>query len=199
MYLRGLYSVYVYDIPVPGPHIGLGEIPQKIEKNLSCGKKEETFRRATEEDPSPGWREARGVMWPDEQRYNTFKEYDRNVWITGSSSADSLSSCLFKRFALKAKLKVIPLTIWSSFQSHPLLFIKLSTLPRRSKHNSLYFEQDDEQSKTSEWLPEETHEIDDWNAFLEKYLPKFLFWITFVSRPQRHLFFLLGYPKADNR
>jgi len=30
---------------------------QIIEKNLSGEKREETFRRATEEDPSPGWKE----------------------------------------------------------------------------------------------------------------------------------------------
>jgi len=41
-------------------------------------KREETFRRATEEDPSPEWTEARDDMCTDEQRYshNTFNEYD---------------------------------------------------------------------------------------------------------------------------
>jgi len=34
----------------------------KIEKTLSQGKREETFRRATEEDASPGWTEDRDVM-----------------------------------------------------------------------------------------------------------------------------------------
>jgi len=31
-------------------------------RKLSGGKSEEPFRRATEEDPSPGWTEARDVM-----------------------------------------------------------------------------------------------------------------------------------------
>jgi len=35
---------------------------KEIEKTLSGEKREETFRRATEEDPSPGWTEAIDVM-----------------------------------------------------------------------------------------------------------------------------------------
>jgi len=37
---------------------------EKIGKKTFTGKKkrEETYRRATEEDPSPGWTEARDVM-----------------------------------------------------------------------------------------------------------------------------------------
>jgi len=53
--LKGIYNLYSYDILVPGPHIGSG-------KNLSREKREETFSRATEEDPSPGWTEAIDVM-----------------------------------------------------------------------------------------------------------------------------------------
>jgi len=41
---KGLYNLYSYDIPVPGPHIGSAKTPEK---------REETIRRATEEDPSP--------------------------------------------------------------------------------------------------------------------------------------------------
>uniref|UniRef100_A0A8C2ZFW0 Thymus, brain and testes associated n=1 Tax=Cyclopterus lumpus TaxID=8103 RepID=A0A8C2ZFW0_CYCLU len=49
--LRGLYNLYTYDIPVPGPHIESGKTPPK---NLFHREtREETFRRATEEDPSP--------------------------------------------------------------------------------------------------------------------------------------------------
>ena len=55
--LWGLNSLYTYDIPVPGPHIGSGKTPPKkiSGKTLSQGKKrgEETWGRATEEDPSP--------------------------------------------------------------------------------------------------------------------------------------------------
>jgi len=54
--LRGLYN----------PHIG-SIAPKKEEKKLSQGKRGKTFRRATEEDPSPGWTEARDVQ--NEQRY----------------------------------------------------------------------------------------------------------------------------------
>jgi len=37
---------------------GIRKNSQQIEKTLSQGKKkEETFRRATKEDPSPGWTE----------------------------------------------------------------------------------------------------------------------------------------------
>jgi len=57
MFLRGLYKLNTYDIPVPGPHIGSEKTP-KTEKNLYGVKREETFRRATEENPSPGWTEA---------------------------------------------------------------------------------------------------------------------------------------------
>jgi len=35
---------------------------QEIEKTLSLGESEETFRRATEEDPSPGWTESIDAM-----------------------------------------------------------------------------------------------------------------------------------------
>jgi len=46
-----LQSVHL-DTPVPKPHIGSG----KTANNPSWGKKrEETFKRATKEDPSPGW------------------------------------------------------------------------------------------------------------------------------------------------
>jgi len=56
---RDLQSVHI-DIPVPGPHIR--ENSQEIETTLSRGKSEETLRRGTEEDPSPGWTETRDVM-----------------------------------------------------------------------------------------------------------------------------------------
>jgi len=53
-----LQSVHI-DIPVPKPHIGSGKTP----KQPSTGeKREETFRRATEEDPSPRWTGAIDVM-----------------------------------------------------------------------------------------------------------------------------------------
>jgi len=55
---RAFQSVHI-DIPVPGPHIGSGKTPPK---NFYRGKSEEPFRRATEEDPSPGWTEAIDVM-----------------------------------------------------------------------------------------------------------------------------------------
>uniref|UniRef100_A0A8C2ZT58 PLA2c domain-containing protein n=1 Tax=Cyclopterus lumpus TaxID=8103 RepID=A0A8C2ZT58_CYCLU len=48
MCLRGLYNLYTYDIPVPGPHIGSGKTPNKTEK------KREQQRRI----PLPGWTEA---------------------------------------------------------------------------------------------------------------------------------------------
>jgi len=52
------------DIPVPEPHIGSGKTP----KQLFMGKKrEETFRRATEEAPSPGWTGAIDVMCTEGQ------------------------------------------------------------------------------------------------------------------------------------
>jgi len=47
---RALQSVHI-DIPVPEPHI---RSEKNSQKNLSPGIREETFRRATEEDPSPG-------------------------------------------------------------------------------------------------------------------------------------------------
>jgi len=50
--LRGLYNLYTYDIPDLWPQFGSEKNSQEIEKNLSQGKKEETFRRSTEEDPS---------------------------------------------------------------------------------------------------------------------------------------------------
>jgi len=54
MCIRGLYNLYTSDIPVPGPHIGSGKTPQKNRKNSFTGKKvKTTFRRTTEEDPSP--------------------------------------------------------------------------------------------------------------------------------------------------
>jgi len=36
--------------------------PKNRKKNFHREKREEPFRRATEEDPSPGWTEARDVM-----------------------------------------------------------------------------------------------------------------------------------------
>jgi len=49
MSLRGLYNLYRYDIPVPGPHIGSGKNSQENRKKAFTGdKKEKTFRRATD-------------------------------------------------------------------------------------------------------------------------------------------------------
>jgi len=48
-----LQSVHI-DIPDPEPHIGAGKTPKQ---SFHGEKREETFRRATEEDPSPGWTE----------------------------------------------------------------------------------------------------------------------------------------------
>jgi len=42
--------------------MGSGKTPNKYNKNLYAVKREETFRRATEEDPSPGWTGAIDVM-----------------------------------------------------------------------------------------------------------------------------------------
>jgi len=50
-----LQSVHI-DIPVPEPHIGSGKT------TLHEEKREETFRRATEEDPSPRWTGVIDVM-----------------------------------------------------------------------------------------------------------------------------------------
>jgi len=50
---RALQSVHI-DIPVPGPHIGSGKTPKQP---FTGKKRQETFRRATEEDSSPGWTE----------------------------------------------------------------------------------------------------------------------------------------------
>jgi len=63
MCLRGLYNLYTYDVPVPGPHIGSGKTPQEIEKKCFTekrGKKPsgEQLRRI----PRPGWTEAIEVM-----------------------------------------------------------------------------------------------------------------------------------------
>jgi len=76
--LRGLYSLYTYDIPDLWPHIGSGKNSQKIGKKLSQGKKrEETFRRAREEDPSPGWTEDIDVMWPE----GIITEFQHMQWV----------------------------------------------------------------------------------------------------------------------
>jgi len=48
-----LYNLYTNNIPVPGPHIASGKTPQKKEKPFHRERREETFRRATEEEPSP--------------------------------------------------------------------------------------------------------------------------------------------------
>jgi len=45
---KGLYSLYTYDIPVPGAHIGSGKTPPKT---LDGIKREDTFKKDTEEDP----------------------------------------------------------------------------------------------------------------------------------------------------
>jgi len=55
---KALQSVHID----PGPHIGSGKTTQEIEKTFHGERREETFRRATEEDPSPGWTEAIDVM-----------------------------------------------------------------------------------------------------------------------------------------
>jgi len=54
--------VYTSDIPVPGPHIGSGKTSRNRKNPFTWKKREETFRRATEEDPSPGWTDAIDVM-----------------------------------------------------------------------------------------------------------------------------------------
>jgi len=44
-------------------HIGSGKTSQKYRRKKTFREKsEETFRRATEEDPSPGWTDAIDVM-----------------------------------------------------------------------------------------------------------------------------------------
>jgi len=60
MFLRGLYNLYTYDIPDLWPHIGSGKTPKQP---FDREKREETFRRATEEDPSPGWTEVKTSHW----------------------------------------------------------------------------------------------------------------------------------------
>jgi len=47
--LRGLFNMYAYDNPVPGPHIGSGKQQRRI--------------------PFPGWTEAIDVMYTGEQLY----------------------------------------------------------------------------------------------------------------------------------
>jgi len=73
-------SVHI-DIPVPKPDIGLRKTPKTT---LHREKREEPFRRATEEDPSPGWTGVIYVMWPEgiiihklKHSNNTINEYDR--------------------------------------------------------------------------------------------------------------------------
>jgi len=58
------FTIYTYDIPVPEPHNGSGQTPKQP---FPGEKREETFRRATEEDPSPGWTDAIDVMCTEGQ------------------------------------------------------------------------------------------------------------------------------------
>jgi len=51
--LKGLFNLYTYNIPILWPHIESGETPKKSKKPFHREKREETFRRAAEEDPSP--------------------------------------------------------------------------------------------------------------------------------------------------
>jgi len=41
------------------------KLAKNRKKDFTGKKREETARRATKEDPSPGWTEARDVMWPE--------------------------------------------------------------------------------------------------------------------------------------
>jgi len=62
-------------------------IRKNSQKTLQGGKGEETFRRATEEDPSPGWTEAKDVMWPEGIITELHKQIQwiwQSVWIVGS-------------------------------------------------------------------------------------------------------------------
>jgi len=75
-----LQSVHI-DIPVPKPHIGSGRTPKQP---FTGEKREETFRRATEEDPSPGWTGVIDAMCTEgiiihkiKHSNNTINEYDR--------------------------------------------------------------------------------------------------------------------------
>jgi len=75
-----LQSVHI-DIPVPKPHLGSGTTPKQP---FTGKKREEPFRRATEEDPSPGWTGAIDVMCTEgiiiyklKHSNNTINEYDR--------------------------------------------------------------------------------------------------------------------------
>jgi len=60
---RALQSVHL-GIPVPGPYIGSGNT---LKQPFRREKREETFRRATEEDPSPGWTGAIDAMCTEGQ------------------------------------------------------------------------------------------------------------------------------------
>jgi len=51
--LRGLYNLYTYDLPLPGPHMGSRKTPKNEKKPFQGEKRGATFKRATEEDPSP--------------------------------------------------------------------------------------------------------------------------------------------------
>jgi len=55
---RALQSVHI-DIPVSELHIGSGTTPKQL---FHRERREETFRRATEKDPSPGWTDATDAM-----------------------------------------------------------------------------------------------------------------------------------------
>jgi len=55
---KALQSAHI-DIPDPEPPTGLGKTPKQP---YHREKREDTFRRATEEDRSPGWTGAIDVM-----------------------------------------------------------------------------------------------------------------------------------------
>jgi len=69
IFLRGLYNLYTYDIPVPGPHLGSGKTPKNKTKTFTKEKMKKPSGEQQRRIPLPGWTEIIDVMCTDEQRY----------------------------------------------------------------------------------------------------------------------------------
>jgi len=80
------FTIYKYKHPCPRTS---HRIRKTSQTTLNGEKREETFRRATEEDPSPGWTGVIDVMCTEgiilcklKHSNNTINEYD-SVWVVG--------------------------------------------------------------------------------------------------------------------
>jgi len=84
-------------------------------KNVHWEKREETLRKATEEDPSPGWTDAIDVMWPEGIITELHKQIERVLILTltrGKDLTGEVSNCIRLVFGGEQAGHIVIIQTW---------------------------------------------------------------------------------------